>query len=74
MAATTVGAIKKHFRRLKDPRVVGRSRHLLVDIIVLAICGVIADCDDWLKTRSKVSCEGTPLGSFKNRLNQARRF
>jgi hypothetical protein len=34
-------------RRVKDPHVVGRSRHLLVDIIVLAICGVIADCDDW---------------------------
>lgn len=48
MAATTsVGSIKRYFRRLKDPRVVGRSQHLLVDIIVLAICGVIADCDDW---------------------------
>ena len=48
MAATTaVGSIKKYFRRLKDPRVVRRSGHLLVDIVVLAICGVIADCDDW---------------------------
>jgi predicted transposase YbfD/YdcC len=48
MAATTaVGSIKRHFRSLKDPRVVGRSRHLLVDILVLAICGVIANCDDW---------------------------
>jgi predicted transposase YbfD/YdcC len=48
MAATTrVGSIPKHFRGLKDPRVVGRSRHLLCDIIVLAICGVIANCDDW---------------------------
>src|SRR5579859_623455 len=47
VATTTVGAIKKYFRRLKDPRVVGRSRHLLRDIIVLAICGVIANCDDW---------------------------
>jgi predicted transposase YbfD/YdcC len=46
-ANTTVGSIKKYFRRLKDPRVVGRSQHLLVDIIVLAICGIIADCDDW---------------------------
>ena len=46
-ATTTVGSIKKYFRRLKDPRVVGRSQHSLVDIIVLAICGVIADCDDW---------------------------
>jgi len=48
VATTAVGSmIKKHFRRLKDPRVVGRSRHLLVDIIVVAICGVIANCDDW---------------------------
>jgi predicted transposase YbfD/YdcC len=48
MAATTrVGSINKHFRRLKDPRVVGRTRHPLKDIIVLAICGVIANCDDW---------------------------
>jgi predicted transposase YbfD/YdcC len=46
-ALTSLGSIKKYFRRLKDPRVVRRSRHLLVDIIVLAICGVIADCDDW---------------------------
>jgi predicted transposase YbfD/YdcC len=46
-ATTTVGSIKRYFRRLKDPRVVRRSHHLLVDIIVLAICGVIADCDDW---------------------------
>jgi predicted transposase YbfD/YdcC len=42
-----VGSIKKHFRDLPDPRVVGRTRHLLVDIVVMAICAVIADCDDW---------------------------
>jgi len=48
MAATTrVGSIKKHFRPLPDPRVVGRTKHLLIDIIVMAICGVIANCDDW---------------------------
>jgi predicted transposase YbfD/YdcC len=46
-ATTTLGAIKKHFRLLKDPRVVGRTRHLLLDIIVMALCGVIANCDDW---------------------------
>jgi predicted transposase YbfD/YdcC len=48
MAATTrLGSIRKHFRPLRDPRVVGRTRHRLIDIIVLAICGVIANCDDW---------------------------
>src|SRR5436190_16606714 len=48
MAATTrVSLIRKHFRSLKDPRVVGRTQHRLIDIIVMALCGVIANCDDW---------------------------
>src|SRR5947209_1232705 len=48
MAATpSVASIKKHFRRLHDPRVRGRTKHLLVDLLVLALCGVIANCDDW---------------------------
>jgi predicted transposase YbfD/YdcC len=47
MAASSVGSIKKHFRKVSDPRVQGRTRHLLVDILVIAICGVIADCNSW---------------------------
>src|SRR6266852_5629403 len=49
MAASSVGSIKRHFRRLWDPRIQGRTRHLLTDIIVMvmAICGVIANCDGW---------------------------
>jgi predicted transposase YbfD/YdcC len=48
MAATpSVASIKKHFRRLRDPRVQGRTKHLLIDRVVLALCGVIANCDDW---------------------------
>jgi predicted transposase YbfD/YdcC len=46
-AATRISSIRKHFRALKDPRVAGRTRHRLLDIIVLALCGVIANCDDW---------------------------
>jgi predicted transposase YbfD/YdcC len=46
-APSRVGSLKKHFRSLPDPRVVGRTRHRLSDIIVLAVCGVIANCDDW---------------------------
>ena len=46
-ALNSVAAVKKYFRPLKDPRVVGRSRHRLIDIVVIAICGVIANCDDW---------------------------
>jgi predicted transposase YbfD/YdcC len=47
VATTRVGSIKKYFRSLPDPRVIGRTRHLLIDIVTIAICGVIADCDDW---------------------------
>jgi predicted transposase YbfD/YdcC len=48
MAATpSVASIKTYFRRLRDPRVVGRTKHLLIDLLVLALCGVIANGDDW---------------------------
>jgi predicted transposase YbfD/YdcC len=47
MAATRVGSIKKYFAKRPDPRVRGRTRHLLIDIVVIALCGVIANCDDW---------------------------
>jgi predicted transposase YbfD/YdcC len=47
MATSSVGSIKKHFRKLRDPRVRGRTQHLLMDIIVMALCGVIANCDGW---------------------------
>jgi predicted transposase YbfD/YdcC len=39
--------IKKHFRKLKDPRRSHGRRHLLMDIMVIAICAVICGCDDW---------------------------
>jgi len=47
MATSSVGSIKRHFRKLWDVRVRGRTRHLLVDIVVIAICGVIANCEGW---------------------------
>ena len=40
-------AINKHFRKLKDPRLNRRKQHLLIDIISIAICGVICGCNDW---------------------------
>src|ERR1051325_9927254 len=46
-ADPSVASIKKHFRRLHDPRVRGRSRHLLIDLLVMALCGLIANCGDW---------------------------
>ncbi len=40
-------AIAKHFHSLPDPRVAGRRKHLLTDIVVITICGVIGGCNDW---------------------------
>jgi hypothetical protein len=47
MAVTSPASIKKHFGKLKDPRLRRRRRHELLDIIVIAICAVIGDCDTW---------------------------
>lgn len=39
--------IKKHFRKLKDPRRAHGRRHLLLDIIAISICAVICGANDW---------------------------
>jgi len=36
-----------HFAPLRDPRVRGRCDHRLLDIIALALCAVVANCNDW---------------------------
>src|SRR5213593_4383788 len=46
-AITRVGSIKKYFTSLRDPRVRNRTEHRLLDIIAIALCGVIANCDGW---------------------------
>ena len=40
-------SIQSHFRSLQDPRRQHRQRHRLLDIIVIALCAVIADADTW---------------------------
>jgi predicted transposase YbfD/YdcC len=40
-------SIQSHFRSLQDPRRRHRQRHRLLDIIVIALCAVIADADTW---------------------------
>lgn len=35
------------FSHLKDPRVVGRTEHKLIDIIVIAICAIICGATEW---------------------------
>lgn len=40
-------SIHRHFAKLKDPRRRRRCEHRLIDIVLIAICAVIANCDDW---------------------------
>jgi predicted transposase YbfD/YdcC len=46
------GTIKKYFRKLRDPRVRGRKKHLLLDLVVIAICAAISGCNDWQQTET----------------------
>lgn len=40
-------SITHHFANLADPRLHRRRRHQLLDIIAIAICGVICGCKSW---------------------------
>ena len=42
-------SITKHFENLEDPRVLRTRRHPLISIIVLAVAGVICNCDSWVE-------------------------
>lgn len=68
-------SIAQYFEALPDPRHRRNRRHLLVDIIIIAVCGVIVGCDgptsirqwaeakeDWLKQSHELPDDF----SFKN--------
>lgn len=40
-------SIEQHFGDLSDPRVDRTKRHKLIDILVIAICAIIAGADNW---------------------------
>lgn len=53
-----VGSIGSYFESLSDPRHTRNRKHLLVDIAVIAVCGIICGCDGptaihrWAKHRA----------------------
>lgn len=47
MNTATTLRLATHFAPLRDPRVRGRCEHRLLDIVLIALCAVIANCDDW---------------------------
>ncbi len=67
-AISHLGSIKKYFTALKEPRVRNRTKHRLLDIIALALCGVIANCDGWTDI---IDFANNRLAWFKRFLNLA---
>jgi hypothetical protein len=62
--------IARHFGNLDDPRIDRTKRHLLSDILTIAICAVICDADGWVDVENygvskQALCGGcAPHGSF----------
>jgi predicted transposase YbfD/YdcC len=48
METSKLGLLSEHFARLPDPRVDRTQRHLLLDIVVIAVCAVICGADTWV--------------------------
>jgi predicted transposase YbfD/YdcC len=48
MSDQPIGTLHCHFRNLEEPRSTVNRRHLLMDVLTLAICGMICGADDWV--------------------------
>jgi hypothetical protein len=42
-----LAALLEHFAHIQDPRDVRRILHPLREVLLLVVCGTIADCDDY---------------------------
>ena len=48
MPADSTPALIDHFAALEDPRLPGKCRHKLLDMVVIAISGMVCNADDWV--------------------------
>jgi DDE_Tnp_1-associated len=56
-------ALLDHFAVIEDPREPWRVAHPLVEILLLVVCGTIADCDDYKGMRARTVVAGQLQGS-----------
>ena len=66
MNETTISlaGIAKHFESLPDPRHPRNIHHLLIDVIVIAVCGVIVGCKGPTSIERWAKCKEEWLRSF----------
>ena len=48
MAEQGLGSIGEHFSKVEDPRIERKKLHPLLNINVIAICGVICGAENWV--------------------------
>lgn len=48
METSQLGRLSEHFAQLPDPRVDRTKRHLLLDMVVMAVCAVMCGADTWV--------------------------
>ena len=48
MSSASAAHLTQHFANLTDPRVDRTKEHLLLDIVVIAICAILAGADGWV--------------------------
>lgn len=48
MAVTFVGKISEHFENVTDPRVNRGANYPLLEMVFVALCGAICDCNSWV--------------------------
>jgi hypothetical protein len=48
MAKKPLEAIEEHFGKVEDPRMDRTKDHKLIDIIAIALCGVICGAEGWV--------------------------
>ena len=48
MEEIPVGTFAEHFVKLEDPGIDRTKRHQFLDIVAIAICGVICGADSWV--------------------------
>jgi hypothetical protein len=65
-----LGSLGSDFESLSDPRHTRNRKHLLIDIVVIAVCGIICGCDGptainrWAKHRAAWLAQHLALPNF----------
>jgi predicted transposase YbfD/YdcC len=64
MPAPSAANLTQHFANLTDPRVDRTKEHLLLDIVVIAICAILAGADGWVAVEAFGRAKETWLRTF----------